>query len=274
MLIVFPVLYPELLPRPAPVGALFLDPGYEDVPRDGAWRPQGLPLEPWAARALVADAMGFGAQFRHPGEMTSYALAPGKRAETPSAIRSELLARVRGQTAGTGEDPERAQAQFVLLLAWVQQQRRAEAEMLRRGAADARARLDRTLIGGAAGEPDPLETDPADPEALAIGAALAHFDLPLPDDDPLPWAGVLEAMVRFLPEDAHLWVTEPAAVAAFDAAVEFSALASDETGHLPAGTRCAHAPLWQLLGRPEPGQHAFWNRVCMVLTDLPTAGGA
>ncbi|MGE4554077.1 MAG: hypothetical protein AB7D57_13275, partial [Desulfovibrionaceae bacterium] len=68
MLIIFPVMYPDLLSRPAPAGSLFLDSGYEDAPRPGAWRPEGQPLAPKAARQLVAEAVFFGEQFRHPGE--------------------------------------------------------------------------------------------------------------------------------------------------------------------------------------------------------------
>ncbi|MGE4553033.1 MAG: hypothetical protein AB7D57_07970, partial [Desulfovibrionaceae bacterium] len=277
MLIIFPVMYPDLLSRPAPAGSLFLDSGYEDAPRPGAWRPEGLPLAPKAARQLVAEAVGFGEQFRHPGEMASYGLAPERRdPESSSAIRGELLARVQGQAAPNPEDPARAQAQFVLLLAWFQQQRRAEAETLRRGAADARARLERSLTGASAGEPDvSAGSDAPEAEALAIDAAMAHFDRPQPEDDPLPWAGILTAAARFLPAGAQLWVVEPDAVAAFVAAgAAFAPLAADAAAGLPAGTRRAEAPLWRLLGRSAPGTDPVQTRSLVLLTDLSAPAGA
>lgn len=241
MLVFFPHLHPELASGALPDGTLFLDPGATEELLPQRFRPQGLPLAPPAAKRLLADCLRFGEQFRHPGEMASLGLAEAQAgaSESSLSIRAQLLARIRAE-AGGGKpetpDAAAAQAQFVLLLAWLFEERTLEMQDLEQGLEVTWRRF---------GEALGLGED--QPEDQALGQAVAEAGQGMRQEVQVPWPRILEAMAPFLPEEAVLVVADYEIGAALtDAGIVFEP--SPEGSGLPGSTRLAKAPLWQAMG--------------------------
>ena len=258
MRIHFPRMHPALVAGPAIPGALRFDPGYAPEAGEGAFRPGNLPLDPVAARRLVADAVGYGEQFRSPGEMAWHGFSADQgKPEAETAIRAELMARVTGSDPKRNPDPAPAQAQFVLLLAWHLEERLAELVGLEAGLEGGRKRFDDSL-GLAEGE---------EAGALPLARALSRL-APGVESDEYPWRPALEAMCLFLPEGAELVVSDPAVLAAFEeAGAVFEPL--EQESDLPVGTRRTSIPLGRLLGRS--GSKDLLKRTVTVLA-VPDGG--
>ena len=98
MILFFPGMHAELLPPELAAfqGRLF-DPGLGESPAPGYFRPEGLPLHPPKARAILDDCLCFGEQFRNPAEMAWFGVdqALKERGESASTIRTELAQRLR-----------------------------------------------------------------------------------------------------------------------------------------------------------------------------------
>ncbi len=241
MRIHFPRMHQALDPAPEIPGALRFDPGFASEPEQGSFRPQGLPLEPSAAQRLVADAVGYGEQFKTPGEMAWHGLSVDrKQCETESAIKAELMARIKGSAEDRQETAAFAQAQFVLLLAWHLEDRLIELTGLEADLAERRKRFDSSLGLG----------EDEEGEKASLDTSLWRPDLDS-ENQVYPWRPMLEAMVRFLPQDAELVVSDPDVLAAWEEAEVAFEDAVDEAkdAGLPQGSRRATALLGQLVGR-------------------------
>lgn len=244
MFVYFPHLHPELAATPLPAGTLFFDPGATDGPELQRFRPAGLPLAPREARRLLADCLRFGEQFRHPGEMAALGLAEARArgAESERGITAELAARIGQAAAGRADRPGEAQAavaQFVLLLAWLFEERLIEMRGLAQELNTSWRRFGEVL-GLAAGE--------AEDQALAEALAEAGGDLG--PQEPTPWPRILEALAHFLPEDAVLLTADYEIGAALAEAGVALEPAPADLG-LPGSVRLAEAPLGRILGRGE-----------------------
>lgn len=270
MFVYFPALHPALAPADLPPGTRLVDPGYEDSAPGkeagaGVLRPEGLPLEPAAARSLVQESVSYGEQFRSPGDLAAVSLQEALKDESESGpnLTAELARRIAGNA---GPDPERrsaAQAQMVLLLAWFYEERLLELSGLERGLSATWRRFGESLgLAGGDGETEERE----------LVKGVGSFET-LAGYSGLPWALVLEALARFLPADAALLTAEREPLETWrDMGL---ALVPATDAGLPAGSLAVTAPVWKLSGRrraPEGRPELLRELRAVSLPPVPSSG--
>lgn len=240
MFVYFPALHPALAPAGLPPGTLLLDPGYEDRPAaSGVLRPEGLPLDPATARALVQESVRYGEQFRSPGDLAAVSLQEAMKDDSESgpSLAAELSRRIAGSA---GPDPGRqtaAQAQMVLLLAWFYEERLLELAGLEQGLHATWRRFGESLgLSGEDGEHEEREL------VQGLGSPGSTAGIP-----GLPWALILETLARFLPEDAAVLTAAGEPVEAWRER-GLPLIPAGGKG-LPAGSLAVTAPVWKLSGR-------------------------
>lgn len=222
-------------------GALLLDPGLPVTGAQhcgtGVYTPGEYPFGP-AELAAIAAAMRDPGTLAHAGNMAvtncqaslSKALLDSEMDELATLLDLECQRKHR-------EDPverlQAEQAQKLLLLAWLQEERQMEMDALAERYAECASRLEASL--GDAGSSDFREK-----------SAPAHA----PDDGLLAdWRMVAENAAFFLPDDVALAVTGPMREELLGN-LEFREIRDGSM----AGTLCCLAPLWQALGRTSPPQ--------------------
>lgn len=246
MLLSFPHMHPTLFPAAPVPGLRFFDPGLTDAVSENGFRPEGLPLDPKTAASLIRDCISFGEQFKDPAEMAYFgAMTPDEFYDgTPSSIQAQLLQRF-GDGEGAVEEraakAARAQAQFVLLLAWFFEEKMIELQGLEQGVRDSWKSMDATL-----GLDD---EDRAEERLLTLSNIHSHTG-GLSDGQAmfLPWQRMIEALPVFLPDDAVLVCADQGVIASWLADGLPFAPADPGLG-LPKGARAATLPAWRLAGR-------------------------
>jgi hypothetical protein len=260
MLLHFPHLHPECVPGGAVPGALFLDPGLsaEPVSHDH-FRPDSLPLDAAAAHSLLEDCIRFGEQFTKPGDMAAYGLQPSPRdrGESVSVLEQELQRRLAGEKGGEEKaHPALARAQFLLLLAWVLEERALELRGLTQGMEQAWSRFGATLGVD--------EDDALDKAELQLDNVISHMHAPETENPNLPWPLLLEAVCAFLPEDGVLVVRDRDIVEVFlENGVESAPL--PDGMNLPESSRFVWSAAWKLAGlRSAPAKRPLLTREVRV----------
>lgn len=240
MLLSFPNLHPELWSGKPVEGLRFFDPGLAAEPFESGFRPEGLPLDPKTANALINDCINFGQQFKNPSEMAWFgAQTVDDFYEGSSMSIQAQLQRQFEDGQGTGREREmkeaRSKAQFVLLLAWFFEERMIELEGLEKGVRNAWKGMDRTLGVD--------EDDRLDERVVNLGAAESHTGGASDGQAVLfPWKRVVEALPGFIPEDTVLVCVNPEVIAAWEElSIEF-----EEDGD---GLRKATLPAWRFACR-------------------------
>jgi len=249
MLLSFPHMHPSLFPAERVPGLLFFDPGMTEIPFEGGFRPEGLPLDHRTAAALIRDCVSFGEQFKDSGEMAYFGvMTPDDFYEgSATSIQAQLLSRfaeTRDEDGRQGRGEAMARAQFIMLLAWFFEEKTLELQGLEQGVKASWRSMDATL-----GLDD---DDRIDERVLALGNAHSHTggvsDGQAVD---LPWPRMMEALPTLLPQEATLLCVEPAIIAAWeDAGIVFEP-ADPESG-LPQGARTATQPAWRFAGHRKP----------------------
>ncbi|MBG0789281.1 MAG: hypothetical protein H0S80_02160 [Desulfovibrionaceae bacterium] len=240
MLLAFPNLHPELWPGKSLEGLRFFDPGLAAEPFADGFRPDGLPLDPKTAAALINDCINFGEQFKDPAEMAWFgAQSADDFYEGSSMSIQAQLTRQFDDGQGSKRQRElkeaRAKAQFVLLLAWFLEERMMELAGLESGIRSGWRNMDTTL---GVDDDDRLENG-----VVMLGAAESHTGGASDGRSiPFPWKRVAEALPGFIPEDALLLCADPGVIAAWEEqGIEF---VEEREGYMTA-TR----PAWQFACR-------------------------
>jgi hypothetical protein len=251
MLLSFPHMHPILFPAAPVPGLRFFDPGMTDAVSENGFRPEGLPLDPKTAASLIRDCISFGEQFKDPAEMAYFgAMTPDEFYDgTPSSIQAQLLQRF-GDGEGAVEEraakAARAQAQFVLLLAWFFEEKMIELQGLEQGVRDSWKSMDATL-----GLDD---EDRAEERMIALGQAHSHTG-GVSDGQTvvLPWQRMIEALPVFLPGDTVLVCADQGVIASWlEDGTGFEP--ADPKLGLPQGARVATLPAWRLAGRRKASE--------------------
>lgn len=261
MIIHFPAMHPRLAAQDAPVSssvssvqARFFDPGLDDEPGPGAFRPENLPLDPAKARRILADSLAYGDQFKNPRDMVVQALFQEAEGEHSWSIRAELEERLRHDAAPARQEnaDELAQSQFLLILARAFQERAVELDELGRGVDQAW----RNFSAGLGLDDD----EEADKTVGSLSRAFAGTGSLAQGAEPLPWPWLLGAMAAFLPAATVLAASDPVQAAAF-AELELDFGPPREEIELPQGWLMASAPAWKLAGRRKEPTGAHWQRL-------------
>jgi len=240
MLLSFPNLHPELWPGTPVKGLKFFDPGLAAEPFETGFRPDGLPLDPKTAAALINDCINFGRQFKNPSEMAWFgAQTADDFYEGSSMSIQSQLTRTFDDGMGTKAEREmkdaRAKAQFVLLLAWFFEERMLELDGLEKGVKNAWKGMDQTLGVD--------EDDRLNDRVVSLGSAESHTGGASDGQAiPFPWKRVVEALPGFIPEGTVLVCADPEIVAAWEEqGIEFND-AHD-------GLKAATCPAWKFACR-------------------------
>lgn len=250
MFLYFPYMHPEFMEKtesaPAVDGALHVDPGLDGA-EEGAYRPQGLPLDEEKARRLVLDALHFGDQFRKPGDMTAMTLheEAARQGESASAIQQQLLSRLGGELAASEEvdrdDLEAlGRAQFTLLLGWAWEERMMDMLGLERELGDVWTRFGDSLGIRAEDIPDQKE--------LELDRTVSDLSEKIIDKVVYPWRRTLAALSLLLPDDCVLLAVHQDALDFWKGeGVDFAE--SGESAGLDDDWKVTRQPVWRLLGR-------------------------
>ena len=258
MLLAFPYMHPELWSGDDFEELTFFDPGLADEPDHHAFRPEGLPLDPKTARALINDCINFGEQFKDPGEMAYFgAVTSDDFYEGSSMSIQAQLSRQFDDGQGTKQEREAreaaSKAQFVLLLAWAFEERILELVGLEAGIKDGWDSMDKTL--GVDKE------DGLGERETALGETLSHTGGTSDGQDVrLPWQRVVEALPAFIPEDTVLICADPEI---FEVWEEFGITFEQSEDGLSTAT----APAWKFgCRRREPsGMPAALKRLTVAI---------
>ncbi|EGB13526.1 hypothetical protein DND132_0309 [Pseudodesulfovibrio mercurii] len=243
MLLAFPYMHPELWSGDDLDGLTFFDPGLTDEPAPHAFRPEGLPLDPRTARALINDSIHFGEQFKDPAEMAYFgAITANDFYEGSSMSIQAQLSRQFDDGQGTKQEREardaRSKAQFVLLLAWTFEERILELVGLEEGIRNGWDAMDRSIGVD--------EEDSLGERETVLGETLSHTGGTSDGQEiQLPWQRVVESLPAFLPEGAELVCADPEI---FEVWEEFGL--SFEEGE--DGLHRATAPAWKFGCRRRP----------------------
>jgi len=241
MLFSFPNLHPELWSDKSVDGLAFLDPGLTEEPVEGGFRPEGLPLDPKSATALINDCINFGEQFKDPSEMAYFGAqtADDFYEGSSMSIQAQLSERFtdvyESNEEVRKEKEAHSKAQFVLLLAWFFEERIIELKKLNQGVKDSWKSMDTTL-----GVDD---EDRLDERVVDLGAAESHTGGSSDEQTiPFPWKRVIEALPMFLPEGAVLVCDDSDVLDTWqELGIEFV----DQSNGLPSVT----LPAWKFAGR-------------------------
>ncbi len=273
-LLCVPRLHAALAPAGLPAGTRFFDPGHAALdaqPEVTArlWRPETLPLAPRDARRCLAQLLEFGQMHGDkPADMALHATLGTLEAEAAAAARGtraefadlERLVKRGGFTPEPGTEapvtPEETarfealvRAQMYLLLAWTMEERVVELLSLEANMARTWERMGEVL-GVERGDAEAVDAglEPFGPGAVAVTGELA-----------LPWRGVMESLLAFVPEGVSLVTGDAELLATWrDVGVTFRAIVDAGTA-FPANLsslaevaeHCAfaEAPGWLLAGR-------------------------
>jgi len=207
MLLAFPYMHPELWSGADLDGLTFFDPGLTDEPAPHAYRPEGLPLDPKTAGALINDCINFGEQFKDPAEMAYFgAVTAADFYEGSSMSIQAQLSRQFDDGRGAKQEREAreaaSKAQFVLLLAWAFEVRILELAGLEEGIRNGWKDMDRTIGVG--------DEDSLGERETALSETLSHTGGTSDGQEVrLPWQRVIEALPAFVPEDTVLVCADP-----------------------------------------------------------------
>ena len=249
----------------------FFDPGLAAEPFEGGFRPDGLPLDPKTATALINDCINFGQQFKDPAEMAWFGAQTADDFYEGSSMSIQAqLTRQFSDIQGAEEEREqneaRSKAQFILLLAWFLEERMMEVAGLEQGVKDSWKSMDQTL-----GVED---DDRLDGRVVTLGTAESHTGGASDGQAvPFPWKRVAEALPGFIPADSILVCADPEIIAAWeerDIAFHRRAGGHDD-GHpsrlavrLPPPGARGHAPGAQ---GPDRGRSQITLERCMALAN-------
>lgn len=232
-------------------GAHILDPGHAaaiDIGGSGAgprlFRPGGFPFAEQAASALLREMR----EMDTSACSAWLAVADRPQALSEAALDREMTDILRQLDKGESEADFRAQAeaedplerlqaeqaQKLLLLAWLQEERRLELEDLGRRVEECSGRIAACLDNAQCGEDAACPAGPDD-------SLLAH------------WRLVVENALFFLPENIAVGAIGPLREALLER-LEFAGWPEG----CQSGTLCCRAPLWQAFGQSAPprGQSA------------------
>ncbi len=238
MLLYFPSMHAEFAAAELPAEVRFLDPGLAGKADDRV-RPEGLPLDPRAAKAFVEESVRFGEQF---GSIKDISYFTAGRMEnffdqTSMAIRTELRTRLE-ETGPIQEQAFRARAQGLLLLAHELEERHLEAVSHQRGARGGHLKLVAAL-----GLSD---------EDLEDMRELGLRDEGEGEAEPAPlsssWRMVFEAML-LLADGAAFYTDDPHVLADLE---DRGLMAPADSG------RMTKAPAWKVLGLPKADASRPW----------------
>jgi hypothetical protein len=258
MLLAFPYMHPELWSGDDLDGLTFFDPGLAPEPDPHAFRPEGLPLDPKTAGALINDCINFGEQFKDPGEMAYFgAVTADDFYEGSSMSIQAQLSRQFDDGQGSKQEREAreaaSKAQFVLLLAWAFEERILELAGLEAGIRDGWDAMDRTIGVD--------EEDSLGERETALGETISHTGGTSDGQEiQLPWQRVIEALPAFVPEDTVLVCAEPEI---FEVWEEFGIAFEEGEDGLSRAT----APAWKFgCRRREPqGMPAALKRLTVAI---------
>lgn len=257
MILLFPFLHREFVPG-LPESVTTFNPGLDSAGQ-GAFSPAGLPLDPRAAKAYLAESVAFGESFATARDMAATLRLGGSPLDPESggAIRSGLTggeARARLEAERKAEQT-RVHAQAALLFAWAFEERLMELSRLDEVVGEGMDKLRRTLGLD--------EDDLDDEESAALTSTLAVE----PGDEARlelvrSWRTALRAMSVLAPEAAFL--TPEAAIRddLVEEGVVFVPCAEKDS---PApGALCADVPralLWKGAGegaRPDGSVRVYF----------------
>lgn len=238
MLLYFPSMHAELASPGLPEEVRFLDPGLagED---DARFRPDGLPLDPRAARAFADESLRFGEQFGKIKDISFFAAGRMENFfdQTSMAIHAELRARLKGADQPL-EPAARARAQGLLLLAHDLEKRHLEAIAHQHGAQSGRLKLAAALG---------LDDEDAE-ELWELGLQDEGEDAAEPAPLSESWRVVFEAML-LLAGKVDFYTDDPQTLADLE---DLGLLSSSAAG------RMARAPAWKLLGLKKADARRPW----------------
>lgn len=246
MLLSFPYMHQELASKLDVQGLKFFDPGLQETPVENGFRPEGLPLDPKTATALIRDCISFGEQFKDPGEMAYFGAQTSDDFYEGSSmsIQAQLTQRF-SDSAGNQDERESkeaaSKAQFILLLACFFEERMMEVQGLEKGIKNTWQSMDDTL-----GMED---EDRIDGRVVDLGNAESHTG-GVSDGQaiPLPWKRVVEALPAFIQDDTVLVCADEEVISFWDE-LEIPFAPADEKLGLPTGTQVVTQPAWKLAGR-------------------------
>lgn len=246
MLLAFPYMHPELFPDDSISGITFFDPGMTETADEGCFRPDGLPLDPKTATALINDCINFGEQFKDPGEMAYFGAVTADDFYEGSSmsIQAQLTRQFEDGQGGKEEREVReatARAQFILLLAWFYEERIMELVSIEQGVKDSWKSMDQTLGVD--------EDDHIDGRVLDLGNVESHTGGASDGQNvQLPWQRSIESLPAFIDKDVVLVCPVPEIIEVWDdLGIEFAD--ADNSLGLPAGTQVATLPAWKFGGR-------------------------
>jgi hypothetical protein len=254
----FPCLHAGLLPPPLAGAAVYFDPGLapaDPEPGEGPYfRPASLPLAQAELAAVLAQYEALEREVRTPRELDAFFASRFEDVfpETRSGIEDALRDRMRPGESRS-ERAAAVKAQVGLCLAW-----RLEAKVLELSGLG--GGLEKSLKDFAANLGLTDEDVDELPPGLLDGAGLADKDT-LAGEFRGPWRPLLDAMLRFLPPQAALVVTDPRVAGAFaEAGLVTPGKASPQADALVPGAfagrfAAATLPGWRFLlgNRPRPG---------------------
>lgn len=276
LLLHVPGLQPEHACAALPAETRFVSPGLPGTESEAFWKSPDLPFSAAEARSCLHEMVTMGEQFGNTRDLITLALQPvDDVAEREQALRREMAALdqfaetgelAHGADAAKRQDESRLSAiaaQKALVLAWNLESRVHELHGLASGLSETAQRF-RSALGVT--EDDDLGELP--------GLAQATGALPVGDTGRMNWRVILDAVLRFAPDDAVL-VTCDAHMA--DALRELAApVAPDADSAI--GTGAEHPmfciPAWRLLGHGGvPAERPWLNReLRILLCDCTPAG--
>lgn len=262
MLLSFPYMHQELVRADVP-GLRVFDPGYQAETVDNGFRPDGLPLDPKSADALIQDCIRFGEQFKDPAEMAYFGAQTTDDFYEGSSmsIQAQLTRQFADGQGGKEERQQRetaSKAQFILLLAWFFEERMMELAGLEKGVKDSWKSIDTTLGVDDDDRINERVVDLSNAESHTGGASDGQ-------NIPLPWARIIEALPVFIDADTVLVCTDSEIIAKWDDQDIAFSPADKELG-LPEGAQTATLPAWQFAGRRKEPQD-----MVLALTELTVA---
>ncbi len=274
LVVYIPLMHEELLPPGLPEGLSLFCPGCSGMPGSSSvkgqkqWRPD-MPYSSKEVRACLADMemLGWDMLSGNPVQTMAASFLPSKKVFTQEEARAlkgfsknvsgitskqneaafshELFSTDVESSVSTISHSARCRAQRLLLLAWLQEERVRDMEVLLEKCQSCATTLNETMGTDERFTRLGLEADPR------------RF---LPD-----WRFVLEQMALFLPENASLFTGDPRLLAEMKADCDNATFEVDTDRLFPQWDRSilqrlhvVRLPLWHFLGLTGPQQGKPW----------------
>ncbi|UZP68150.1 hypothetical protein N1030_04010 [Desulfovibrio mangrovi] len=263
LLLHVPGMQPELAGSGLPSQVRFLSPGLPRTDGELFWVSEELPFSPAEARACLNEMINLGEQFRNTRDLVTLALQPEEdpygrdgsmRREMAELERFAATGESVGQvkTTETGEQLRAATAvaaQKSLILAWNLESRVHELDALQASFSKT-ADSFKGLVG----------VDEEDLEELpGLSTTVASLVGSATDVSRLSWRTVLDAMLRFTPDNAVFVTREERLVAALAELTEMVQPDDDVAGYADSETAGMYRiAAWTLLGHSTPPENRPW----------------